>query len=390
MRYRGLGSGLRYIFYYKGRVKNMKIKINADELRKTAADMDFIMKGNKTKTLDSLLITAKNDVITLIVNNSSIQAEKTLSGKIITEGSVLISRDDLGVILKMKGDVELEFSGNQCSVKGKRLFKFTVENSADDFLLMPDIPENEPDFAIAEKDLLYCMKLKKSIANPDTIKQQLRGIWIDKNNILACDTQKLSKIEITSETSQKFMIPDFALDYLAKALNEKSSSLVDFYISENGYIKARSDNFVITFGQYKGDFPDYEKLLQDNAVKKIIVKKQDLSETINFVCDVSKSNKGGKTRSEPVVYRFYDKVFKLDYSFSGKHTEEDIPFTVLENDGAELTIGFNPFYVSEILSMTNGENITMSFNSPLTPSVIHDENETEKYLLISARVKDAA
>jgi len=369
----------------------MKIKINTGELKKAVADIDFIMKGNPINILDSLLITAENNDITLTVNNLSIKAVKRLPGEILTEGRAVLHRDDLGTILKMKNDAEIELAGKHCTVKGKRIFTFPVESSADDFPVMPEIPEGEPDFAIPENDLLYCLKLKQFVAAPETARTFFRGLWIDKNNILACDGGRLGKIEIKYESSKKFMLPDFTLNYLVKALDKKSSSLVMFFVGENRCVKAVSDNFEITFKQYEGNFLPYEDKFNLENAKKIIVKKQDLAEAVEFVCDIEKSGGSRKKNKsfKPVVYRFFDKKFILDYNLRGKYTEENISFTSPENDDIELTIGFNPFCVAEILSMTDSENITMIFSTPLAPSVIYGEKANEKYLLLPLRVDKA-
>lgn len=363
----------------------MRVKINVEDLKKAAADMDFIMKGNMLNMLDSLLITATANAITLTVNNLKIRAEKRVPGEVLQEGNALLHRDDLGILLKMKNDVELDFTGKQCTMTGNRIFTCTVEEGADEFPVMPEIPEGEPVFAIPEKDLLYCLKLRKLIATDG--QDRLRGIWIDKNNILACDGYRLGKIEMVYHSANRFMLPDFVLTYLTKALDKKSLSLVVFHLSEKGYVKAFSDNFEITFRQYDGELISYENMFVTNDVQTAAFQKQDLVEAIGFICDISKNNRKAKS---PVTYNFCDNRLTLDYKAANKHVEEEIKFTNQNADKIGLTVGFNPLYNYELLSMVESDRITMSFANSYSPSIIHGENESEKYLLLPVRLKNAA
>jgi DNA polymerase III sliding clamp (beta) subunit (PCNA family) len=345
--------------------------------------MDQIMKGNTLRILDSLLITAKDGAITLTANDLNIKVDKRVPGEVLLDGLALLPRDDLALLLKMKNDVELAFEDHQCTVKGSRVFKFAVDGNVDDFPSMPDIPEGEPDFAIPENDLLYCLKLKKII--PASGNARFQGLWIDKNNILACDGYRLGKIELVVDSARKFMLPDFVLNYLAKALDKKSSSLVVFYIAERGYVKARSESFEIAFRQYDGDFFSYENLFSPGEAKTVVFQKRALTDAIGFICDIGKS--GGKNslkRKEPVVYTFRDHKLKLVYSADDRHVEEEILFTCPDAGNMDLAIGFNPFYNYEVLSMVDGEQVTMSFEKTRSPSMIRGDKENEKYLLLPA------
>jgi DNA polymerase III sliding clamp (beta) subunit (PCNA family) len=221
----------------------MKIKFNVENLKKAVSDIDQIIKNNPIPITENLLISAESDSIILTVNNLNMKVNKRLPGEVLSAGKGLVHRDDLILLLKMKDDIELEFAGNKCTAKGNRIFSFTVNEKVDDFPLMAEVTEGEPDYAIPEKDLLHCMKLKKFIANPDSARKSFCGMWIDENNILACDGYRLGQIETNYHTSKKFMIPDFVLNYFLKALYIKSSELVVFYISDNKHIKACSDNF---------------------------------------------------------------------------------------------------------------------------------------------------
>lgn len=364
----------------------MIIRIDVEALKKAVEDLLPIMKGNSLPILDNLLITAEGSAIVLSANNLSIKIDKRLEGEILSEGKALLHRDDLSLLLKMKNDVELEFAENQCTVKGSRIFKFNVCEDADDFPSMQEVIEGEPDFAIPESTLLYSLKLKKIIAGAG--QDKLRGLWIDGGNILACDGYRLAKIETQFQSSMRFMLPDFVLNYLAKALDKKSSELIVFYLSDRGYVKACSDSFEITFRQYDGEFVSYENMFNLDGVKTIVLQKQVLADAIGFICDIGKS--GGKKKIKaPVVYSFDKNRLRLAYNTANRQVEEEIQYTGQDAD-IDMKIGFDPYFVNDLLSLTNGEHITMSVDKPLTPSIMYGENESEKYLLLPVRVSNAA
>ena len=367
----------------------MIIKVNVEDFKKAVADLDLIMKGNQLPILNSLLITAENAAIKLTVNNLNIKVDKTLPGTVLADGKAVLSRDDLLLLLKMKDTVEMEIEGNQCTVKGTRVFKFDTFGAAEDFPVMPEVPEGEPDFAIYESELLHCLKLKVIAADAEVDK--LRALWVNKNNILACDGYKLGKIEVQFETSCRFMLPDFVVAYLAKALNKKASSMVEFWLSDTkSYVKARSESFEITFRQYEGDFLSYEGMFDTAGAKTVVLKKNQMAEAIAFMCDIGKSG-SAKKRKNPVVYTFGGNRLKLAYSVNGKQVNDEVAYTTPtpETDDIDLTIGFDPFYNYELLSMVESEQVVMSFKTPYSPSIIRGDKDSEKYLLLPVRLKDA-
>lgn len=368
----------------------MKVKINIERLKNTVADLDSIMKGNALPMLDSLLITASSDAIMVTANNLNIMVSKYVLGEVLIDGKALLHHDDLAMLLKMKNDVILEVENNQCVVTGSRLYKFFSGNDADNFPSMPVVPENEPNFTIPESDLLYCLKLKKLTSSDSNYAPRFCGIWIDENNILACDGFRLGKIETKYHAAKKFMLPDFVLNYLAKALEKKSSSPVVFYLSERGYVKARSDSFEIIYRQYEGDFVSYNTMFDLNKAKTAIIRKQDLSNTIGFMCDVYKMSYKGKRRPiTPIVFTLTADKLKMTLTAEDKYVEDEIPVEKLSGD-VGFQIGFQPLKSYELLSLIDGDEITMSFEKQLSPSIIFGEKENEKYLLLPTNLNKAA
>lgn len=367
----------------------MKVRINIEALKNTVANMDSIMKGNKVSMLDCLLMTAEDAGITVTVNNLNIMVSKRIPGDVLTKGKALLHRDDLAMLLKMKGDVELVFNGNQCIVTGSRIFKFETVGGAEDYPSLPDVLSNDSNFTIPEDELFYCMKLKKLIAEPSE-RPRLCGIWIEANNVLACDGFRLGKIEVTSHASKMFMLPDFVLNYLTKALDKKSTAPVTFYLSEKGYVRACSESVEITYRQYEGEFVQYKTLFDLSRVKIAVIRKQDLSSSVGFMCDVYKSSYKGKSRrKDPIVYAFNADRLKLALDANGKYVEEEIEVEQLSGD-IDFEIGFQPVQHYELLSLIDGNELTMSFEGPLSHSVIYGAKENEKYLMIPLSTKKAA
>jgi len=367
----------------------MKVNISIEELKKTVADMDMVMKGNTIPMLDSLLITAGDTGITVTSNNLRMQVIKPVPGDVLADGAALLYSDNLAILLKLKGKVELEFTGCHCVVTGNRLFSFPVYDDAGKFPAMPGINTGEPDYSIPENELLYCMKLKKLISN-EPQNPQLHAIWIDKNNILACDGYRLGKIETEYYTPRRFMLPDFVLNYLTKTLEKSSASPVSFYLAEDGYVKVRSSRVEITYRQYKGDFMSYYDRFDLSAAKTAMIPKRELTDTIGFICDVYKScYKGKKKPVNPVVYTFSDNKLKFAFRADSTYVEEEIQVEALSGD-VNFNIGFDPVRYYDLISIIDGNTLTMSFETPLSPSIIYGEKENEKYLVLPIHTREAA
>jgi DNA polymerase III sliding clamp (beta) subunit (PCNA family) len=124
----------------------------------------------------------------------------------------------------------------------------------------------------------------------------------------------------------------------------------------------------------------------NNDQKKVVINKTDLTEAITFICKSGGSKQ--LNHRNPVVYTFNNNTFKVSYDSTNRHIEEEIPLTDSDED-IDLQIGFNPFNVSDLLSSINGKQLTMSFDKPLSPSLVQSENEKEKYLVLPVRLKEA-
>jgi DNA polymerase III sliding clamp (beta) subunit (PCNA family) len=358
----------------------MKIRINIDDLKKSVTDMDLIMKGNSVSLLDCLYIKAENDTITIIANNLDMAAIKHIPGKIIADGSGLIQRENLGMVLKLKDVAELEIDGDICTVKANRIFKFSALDKAEDFPLPLDFLESNPVYSIAEDQLLYCLKLKKLLPTEEQY-SKFRGLWVDESNIIACDGYRLGKIETPNRADKKFMIPDFALHYLTKALVKTSAEPVNFYLTEKRYVKAQNANFELIFRQYEGECIDYSDLFNLENAKMAALYKGDIVNTIGFICDVYKLCYGNRRQRKPMKYSFGDNRLKVNFSTSGKQVMEDIP---IEGTDAlvDFAIEFDPLLYYEILSLIDGNMLNLCFEKPSTRSVIYGEKENEKYLIL--------
>ena len=128
-----------------------------------------------------------------------------------------------------------------------------------------------------------------------------------------------------------------------------------------------------------GDFIRYDQIFNDDFSTKVSINR----EMFLFSCErVLLLSADGK----PINMKLdIGNEEMLVYAFTEKGEVNDV--IGCTTDGKELTIYFNPRYFSEVLRAIETENITIKFNSVMSPCTIclEDDDPNFKYLIVPLR-----
>ena len=155
----------------------------------------MIGKLKKIQILESILLEALNNKITITATNLESAIIIDIKGDIVHEGSVLIDKSNFKLIKKLKDSLHIMDVDNTVTIKSNRELKFMKKGVTE----YPEIEISKYEyvkaFDIIESEIKNSFKIK-GFASSDTVRPALNGLCINNRNITAIDGFKLAQIEL--------------------------------------------------------------------------------------------------------------------------------------------------------------------------------------------------
>ena len=332
-----------------------------------AEAINTVSKAVSTRTtlpiLECILINVYNDEITLTASDLDIGIKTApIKANVSETGAFAIeARLFSEIIRKLNGDnvtIETNSDGKTAVIKcGYSEFTVMIQNP-DDF---PPLQEVEKDFSYKIKQVDLKNMINQTIFSVamDESKPVLTGelmeIKNNSTNIVAVDGFRISCRRAETPEIEKpvnVIIP-------AKTMREISRILSD------------SDEYTEIF------ITDKHVLFIVNG--NTVVSKNELISALERASLISRD-----ARKMPVKFEISEgKIIITSQTEMGKaHEEVDCTF-----EGSELKIAFNPRFLIEALKSVEDDNVSIQFNSSLSPCIIKpEEGDKYKYLILPLRV----
>ncbi|WP_066300472.1 DNA polymerase III subunit beta [Arthrobacter luteolus] len=342
--------------------------------------------------LSGLLIKAEAGALSIASFDYEISARLQIPADISDEGTILVSGRLLAEICRSlpSAPVEVETDGSKVTL--------TCRNSRFNLATMPvsEYPELPalPDVSGVVDGDAFAQAVSQVIiaASRDDTLPILTGVRMeiedDLITFLATDRYRLALREL----SWKPATPGISTSALVKAktLNEVAKTLggggdLNIALSEDSeLIGFESGGRRTTSLLVDGDYPKIRSLFPENTPIHATVETHALVEAVRRVSLVAE-------RNTPVRLAFTDGQVTLDAG-----TGEDAQASeALEASlvGDEITVAFNPHYLSEGLGAFPSKYVRFSFTTPPKPAVISaqeeltgDDQEDYRYLLMPVRL----
>jgi len=342
--------------------------------------------------LSGLLIKAESGSLSIASFDYEISARLQIPADISEEGTILVSGRLLAEICRSlpSAPVDVETDGSKVTL--------TCHNSRFNLATMPvsEYPELPalPDVSGVVDGDAFAQAVSQVIiaASRDDTLPILTGVRMeiedDLITFLATDRYRLALRELPWKPAT----PGISTSALVKAktLNEVAKTLggggdLNIALSEDSeLIGFESGGRRTTSLLVDGDYPKIRSLFPDNTPIHATVETSALVEAVRRVSLVAE-------RNTPVRLAFTDGQVTLDAG-----TGEDAQASeALEASliGDEITVAFNPHYLSEGLGAFPSKYVRFSFTTPPKPAVISaqeeltgDDQEDYRYLLMPVRL----
>ena len=292
---------------------------------------------------------------------------------VLPETSVSFTVSDIG-------KVKIECNSGQYTIMGQSQEEFPAQETI----------ENSQELVISSEELKEIITNTAYAASKDDLKPVLQGVLfqIEKEGFVsvATDGHRLVKLEKKHLHSLGYtgrvVVPNKFLSLLLSQLKEKGET--SMLIGEN-HMQAQIEDIKITTRIIKDPYPDYEGVIPKDNTKTLIINRNNFTEAIKRVAIFSNksSRQVSLALSENSITISTEDPENIT---TGKETLD------CDYDGEPMTIGYNAYYLKEVLQHQNSDEIKIMLKSPLNAGLFIpiDQNEDIKKttLLMPIRLND--
>jgi len=325
-------------------LSNMLIETQENNLKLTATDLDIgITSYVETKAKEQGAIT--------------VPAKKLLD--IIKE---LPSNDNVSVVLKKNNMITID-----C---GKSHFKI-IGLSKDEF---PQIPafKNKESIIVPQKLLKEMLSMTTFAVSKDETRYVLNGVLavIDKDSLqfVATDGRRLALAKKTlpkkTTITKKIIIPSKTVQELIRMLGDEGNVTILFSDSQ---IFVDLGKTQVISRLIEGEFPNYEQVIPNETSEKIKINREE------FLAATKRANLF--TNPDSLAVRLDVSKQKMVVSKNAPYIGEVKEEIGVQYKGKNLSIGFNPVYLIDVLKSLDDETIEFELDDSEKPGVIRKNSE---------------
>jgi DNA polymerase-3 subunit beta len=352
----------------------MKIECVIEKLKDHVLQAERVAgKNHSLPILNCIYLEAKKNNLLIRSTNLDLGIEITMPVKVVTEGSVVIPSNVLGVFLSnLKGEehitLQTEKDTNTLNVNSSNYSTKIKTFETEEFPTIPQVALGKS-FKITPFDLISGLKSVFYAASPNSIKAELGSVYVypEENELVfvATDSFRLAEKRVGVKNLSDFsslLIPSKNISEIIKVLEQAKGEVV-IHVEKN-QIAFEYDHVYLTSRVIDGIFPDYRQIIPKDKTTEVVLLKQDFIHALKIAHIFS--NKLQQLRLSVLPSK---KVFEVQTKNTdiGENTNQmDAMFS-----GEDVEMNFNQKYVVDCLQSISVDSISLNFNGPQKPLVIH-------------------
>ena len=348
----------------------MNIAIQRSELDKALQQVQSAISHKITlPILSNFLIETENDQVKITGTDLELGVSVKVKANIQEPGMITIPA-------RKFTDMIREFPESEVHIAQKKNQVIHIDCANAHFKLMGLPPEEFPKFPtleqkwvlVTEQGLIKNMLRITSFAmSNDETRFVLNGVLVHVKGktveIVATDGRRLAYARRILKESTGFekdvILPKKTVWELNKALLEEGELAVNFGETQ---VLFTFGNTIMLSRVLEGEFPSYDQVIPKESKEKIKMNREQ------FLFATKRASLLTSQESQSIKLEFFrDKVIFSKSSPEWGEVREEMP---VSNEGNELSIGFNPTYLMDVLKQLSDPEIFLELTSPDKPGVI--------------------
>lgn len=352
----------------------MKFTVSSAEMLRALTTVGGAVPSKATMPiLESVLFTQEDGGLRLSATDLEISIEQVLAVRFEANGTGANARvaipakrlvDTLRALPDLPVTVSTDDEFNVTLKTDQGRYKMVGFDGAD----YPALPELDGGVTVETDGHHVRRALSKTgfAVSKDALRPAMQGIYFqldaDRGRAVATDGHRLVRLSLDGLKSVDpvaFIVPEKALGLAAKVASDGPTT-----------VQIASGHVAITFGTGRviarlidETYPNYEAVIPVENDRRLTVNRQSLLAAVRRV--------GLYTSSTTRQIRLGLTADRVDVSAEDIERASEAKETVLcDYTGADMVIGFNADYLTEVLSNLDSEDVAMEFSSPNRAGVV--------------------
>ena len=356
--------------------------------------VNIVLKAVPSKTtmsiLECILIDASTGQIKMTANDMELGIETILEGDIQEKGVIAIDAKIFSEIVRKlpDNDVTIETDSNFQMLISCEKARFNIAGkSGEDFSYLPYIEKTEP-VVISQFSLREVIKQTIfSISDNESNKIMTGELFEISGNhlkVVSLDGHRVSirNLELKeSYEDRKVIVPGKTLIEVSKILSGELDALVNLFFTKN-HIVFEFDETTVVSRLIEGEYFRIDQMLSSDYETKVKVNKKEFLNCIDRATLLIR-----ESDKKPIIIQIGDGEMRLKLTSGVGSMNEEI---VIEKEGKDILIGFNPKFLIDALRVIDDEMVTLYLVNPKAPCFIRDEKESYIYLVLPVNFSSAA
>ena len=356
--------------------------------------VNIVLKAVPSKTtmsiLECILIDASAGQIKMTANDMELGIETVIEGDIREKGIIAIDAKIFSEIVRKlpDNDVTIETDVNFQMLICCEKARFSIAGkSGEDFSYLPYIEKAEP-VVVSQFSLREVIKQTIfSISDNESNKMMTGELFEISGNhlkVVSLDGHRVSirNLELKGEYQpRKVIVPGKTLIEVSKILSGELDALVNLFFTKN-HIVFEFDETTVVSRLIEGEYFRIEQMLSTDYETKVRVNKKELLNCIDRATLLIR-----ESDKKPIIIQIEDGEMRLTLTSGVGSMNEEI---VIEKEGKDILIGFNPKFMIDALRVIDDEMVTLYLVNPKAPCFIRDEKESYIYLILPVNFSSAS
>lgn len=357
----------------------MELSVTQENLTKALSNVGRVA-STKTQLpiLSNILLRTDGNRLLIAATNLEIASTHLIGAKIITPGSITIPARLVSdfVASLPKGTVDLKVSSSHLTISSGNYTSVINGVVADEFPELPTIDETSSiQYSINTVDFKQSVSQTIITSSNDSTRPVLTGVyWHSFDGYLylaATDGYRLSEKRLVETKSDiNAIIPTTTLQEVLRTLTDDVTE-VDVLFDET-QVRFRVGESEITSRLIDGTYPDYRKLIPATSETNLVIKASDFVRITKIAGLFARESGGSVTLTadkETQTLAIHSIASELGENTSRTDAE-------VSSDG-QVTL--NSRYLSDALSVIDGDPVEFRFSGKLAPCVLTAKAEDIAY-----------
>ncbi len=356
--------------------------------------VNIVLKAVPSKTtmsiLECILIDASTGKIKMTANDMELGIETVIEGDIQEKGIIAIDAKIFSEIVRKlpDNDVTIETDANFQMLICCEKARFSIAGkSGEDFSYLPYIEKAEP-VVVSQFSLREVIKQTIFSISDNESNKMMTGELFEISGshlkVVSLDGHRVSirNLELKEEYQpRKVIVPGKTLIEVSKILSGELDALVNLFFTKN-HIVFEFDETTVVSRLIEGEYFRIEQMLSTDYETKVKVNKKELLNCIDRATLLIR-----ESDKKPIIIQIEDGEMRLKLTSGVGSMNEEI---VIEKEGKDILIGFNPKFLIDALRVIDDEMVTLYLVNPKAPCFIRDEKESYIYLILPVNFSSAS